>query len=221
MKRLGMVWLAVAVVLVAASAAWPLTQATAQGTDKDATIAALQTQVAALQTRVANASRPAPSTAPAGAPATPTGPLGSRTNPVPFGQPHAVGADWTVAVTHVDRDALAAIQAENQFNAPPPPGKQFVMVTVRATYHGSQESAQLPFSMEFNAVGASGVAYDFSLDCGLIPNQLPISDVFQGGTVEGNVCWAVKTKDVASLVMYAEPLFTLNDERVFFSLRSS
>jgi len=49
---------------------------------------------------------------------------------------------------------------------------------------------------------------------------MPTSDVFPGGTVSGNLCWSVQSEDVASLVMYIEPLASFDEsERVFFALR--
>lgn len=149
---------------------------------------------------------------------TPTGPLGTRTNPVPMGSAHDVG-DWTITVTSVDPHADEAVAAQNQFNKPPAAGFQFYMATVSATYHGQKESGQI-LTVAFKAVGQSGVAYTtYSPSCGVVPDALPFTDVFQGGTITGNVCWSVKQSDADSLVMFAQPLAAINLDRVFFALR--
>ena len=58
--------------------------------------------------------------------------------------------------------------------------------------------------------------------CGVIPDAIDdTGETFPGGSIEGNVCWSVRTEDVGSLVMIAEESFTMDEERVFFSLTGS
>jgi len=79
----------------------------------------------------------------------------------------------------------------------------------------------LAFDVFLRAVGESSVAYDQSEDrCGVIPNELPSTEVFEGGKITGNVCWSVREEDVDSLVMYADAGFS-GDNRVYFSLRQN
>jgi hypothetical protein len=111
------------------------------------------------------------------------------------------------------------VAAENQFNDPPAPGKQFFMVTVEATYDGT-ESSTFWFDMSLASVGASAVAYDgFQDSCGVLPDALSdVGETFPGGQVTGNVCWSVDAADAATLTMLASPSFSFDDERAAFSL---
>jgi hypothetical protein len=37
----------------------------------------------------------------------------------------------------------------------------------------------------------------------VIPNDFPGSELFPGGSIQGNVCWQIKSQDAGSLVMYS------------------
>ncbi|MFN0154169.1 MAG: hypothetical protein ACKVUT_07295 [Gaiella sp.] len=122
-----------------------------------------------------------------------------------------------VKVAAVDPAAWPKIRAENQFNEPPEAGRTFFMVRLVATYRGSKARDQLS-DADFEAVGRSNVAYQsFEDSCGVLPNEFPTKNVFQGGTISGNTCWAVKKSDVSSLQMYWEEIF--GDKAIFWKLR--
>jgi len=153
--------------------------------------------------------KPAPS-APPPAPAGTT-----RDNPLPVGSVGTSGG-WRITVLGTTPDATAAVLAENQFNDPPEPGSQFFIATVRASYVGDGSESFLG-DFRLRAVGASAVEYTtFENSCGVIPNPITSNDVFPGGTIEGNVCWQVRSSDASSLVMYDEP--PADDTRMFFAL---
>jgi hypothetical protein len=110
-------------------------------------------------------------------------------------------------VTDVLLDATEAVLEEDEFNEEPEPGNQFLLVTLEATYVGDEEPANL-FDLDFQVVGPSNVAYGFDASCGLIPDEIDtFQDVFEGGTITGNLCWSVSTEDVGDLEMYAEAFF--------------
>lgn len=150
-------------------------------------------------------------------PAIESGDIGSRGSPHPVGTEVQVG-DWLVAITSWDPDATAVVGAENQFNDPPSEGHRFVMVGISATFEGSGSEA--PFAgLTFSAVAASSVAYGSSeASCGVIPDDFPsFTEVFSGGTVNGNLCWEIRDSDVTSLLVAADPAFSLDGDRQFFS----
>lgn len=151
-------------------------------------------------------------------PPTPTPePVGTRANPVPIGTPVEIGG-WTLTVIDVIPNATDLVLAENPFNDPPAEGRQFFIVTLSATYNGPG-SDTFAYSIFLGAVGKSAVAYQSYEDhCGVIPNRLPDTEVFEGGTITGNVCWSVRIEDVDSLVMFADVGFS-RDNRVYFSLK--
>ena len=45
-----------------------------------------------------------------------------------------------------------------------------------------------------------------------------MTELFEGGSAEFNVCWAINSEDEDSLVMYVEPLFDFDADPVWFSL---
>lgn len=143
----------------------------------------------------------------------------SRENPIPIGEAGQVG-DWTITVRRVRPDATNAVLAENRFNDPPLDGRRFFMIRVSLTYGGVD--SKVPWAdLSLEAVGASNVAYTTDdPGCGVIPDNLnDVNEVFSGGTIEGNICFQIDQTDVDSLVLYVEPSFSLDDDRVWFALR--
>lgn len=148
--------------------------------------------------------------------------VGSRENPVPPGEeinlttegPQAF--DWNVKLVSYEPNGTQAVMQENQFNDPPSEGKTFALFTVEMTYNGPNESAQA-FDFSYGALDPSNVAYTESDDaCGVIPNQLQqAKDVFQGGTITGNLCFAVTEEDASNLLFFLEGLFS--EGKVFFA----
>lgn len=146
-------------------------------------------------------------------------PAPRRFDGVPLGQEAQVDG-WKIKVVSVNPDAAQVVAAENQFNDPPPAGKQYVITTLEATYTGD-ESSTFWFDVSLRVVGASAVAYEASAArCGVIPDDVTwIGEVFPGGTITGNICWVVDAGDVSTLTMLASESLLFGDESfVAFSL---
>ncbi|MEZ4530671.1 MAG: hypothetical protein R2855_06525 [Thermomicrobiales bacterium] len=140
---------------------------------------------------------------------------GTRANPIPLGETARIHPDWELTVVSVTPDATEMILAENTFNEPPADGQQYFLATVRLTYVGA--TSDQFYVSDLNAVGQSAVGYNqFDDDCGTIPNELPTRELFTGGTIEGNVCWAIASADADSLVLYDN--YGPSDERVYLSM---
>jgi hypothetical protein len=148
-----------------------------------------------------------------------SGPAGTRDNPIPLGESAEVG-DYTVTVLEAVPNATDLVMTENQFNEPPAAGKQFYLVGVEVTYNGT-ETGQPAFELNLQAVGDQAVAYTaFEASCGVVPlDQFQASELFPGGTVQFNTCWAIDSSDEDSLVMFVEAAFDFDAEPVFFALR--
>lgn len=143
----------------------------------------------------------------------PPRPVGTRTNPIPLGAVAALGDGWRLTVVSTTPYANDVVAAHNQFNDPPAAGRQFYIVRVRAAYVGNR-SDSFGASYRLRAVGTSAVSYStFEDSCGVIPDEVTSATVFPGGTIEGNVCWSVRSSDVESLVMYDDT------SKKFFRLR--
>jgi hypothetical protein len=140
--------------------------------------------------------------------------FGSRRRPLPFGETAALSIGesdpaWTFQVLEFTADATGAVFAENQFNDPPAPGRQFAMVRVEAIYKGLEEPAVLTRDVTFVAVDASNLTYDYDDGCGVIPDPLDeYGEVYAGGTLVGNLCWSVSTEHIDSLLLGISPAFS-------------
>lgn len=135
-----------------------------------------------------------------------SGEAGSRDNPFAVGEP--VGNDdWEISIAE-PYEAWEEIQAENQFNDPPPEGMEYYIVAVTATYNGDETG--LPWiDLEFAFVGDDNRTY--SDHCGVIPNDLSeVDELYAGGTAEGNICIAVP-EGASGLwtlsTLFGEPVF--------------
>ncbi len=140
--------------------------------------------------------------------------FGSRRRPLPFGEAAALSIGesdpaWIFRVLEFTADATGAVLAENQFNDPPAPGRQFAMVTVEATYEGLEEPAVLSRDVTFVTVDASNLTYDHDDGCGVIPDPLDqFGEVYGGGVLVGNLCWSVSTEHIDSLLLGISPAFS-------------
>jgi hypothetical protein len=148
-------------------------------------------------------------------------PVGTRSNPVPmhvtFTIPSSKG--WSVRVNKAVPDATRLVLNANQFNDPPKTGRQYYMINVTIVYRGSGKSTPTG-GLTFKALGRSNVAYDYSDDCGVVPDPLDtFKTVYSGGRLSGNVCFSVKKSDVSNLLLLAEPGFSFDDVSIFFRLR--
>ena len=144
--------------------------------------------------------------------------MGSRTNPVPLGKEVALGDGWKLKVESATPDATAAVLESNDSNEPPKEGWQFFMARVKATYVAAG-SDRFEAVFRLRTVGAVAVSYSgFENSCGEIPDELTETEVFTGGTITGNACWAIRSSDSASLVLYDAPAQP-TPTRLFFSLR--
>lgn len=142
----------------------------------------------------------------------------SREDAIGVGRVGQVG-DYDVTVISVTPDAADIVSEENQFNEPPTEGRQFFLARIAVTYNGS-ESGMPASELNFQAVGDSNVGYaTFTDTCGVIPDEsFEVSDLFEGGSAEFNVCWSVDSDDADSLVMYVEAFLDFDGDPVWFSL---
>ncbi|HZQ34663.1 MAG TPA: hypothetical protein VFD32_01940 [Dehalococcoidia bacterium] len=190
--------------------------------DLQATVAALQKQAqttpAAVVKTVVVTVTPPPTPSPSPTPSPTPVVAGTRDNPLPIGTAVDLGDGWQLKVLSVQPNATQAVLARNQFNARPPADHQFFIAQVQATYTGSG-SAKFDGGFRLRTVGAGAVSYStFDDSCGVIPNELPDSETFTGGTIAGNLCWDIRSSDAGSLVLYDNPFLGGNQQRVYLSL---
>ncbi|HEX7277200.1 MAG TPA: hypothetical protein VF244_07470 [Acidimicrobiales bacterium] len=142
--------------------------------------------------------------------------LGTRSSPLPLGSEAAFENGWTVAVVGVTPDGTSAVMSENQFNDPPDDGEQFYLVRVSATYVGDGSSTPLG-ELTFSALDSRSTQVREG-DCGVVPDAFDsFAEAFTGGSLTGNVCFAVPSATAGSLVMYVDAGF-VDEQRAFFAL---
>ena len=138
----------------------------------------------------------------------------SRADPVPVGTAVRL-KDWELTVAGFDPEGTAAVMEENSYTDPPAAGREFMLIEVSLTYVGAT-SSKVVRDMTFTVVGDAGVSYDDG--CGVTPNDLDgFTEAFTGGTITGNLCYAVPAEEAESLVLIADEDF--GDTRHFMALR--
>ena len=158
-----------------------------------------------------------PSETPTPTNATPVSPGASRNNPIPLGEQVITHDGFSLWIEEVTENATQIILNGNQFNDPPAPGNQFVMMRIKVK-NNNPNPDNFRAGSRLRAVGNASVEYRQSGDgsCGVIPSEFESSrDLFQSGELTGNICFSVQSSDVASLVMYDED----GRDWIFFALR--
>lgn len=146
------------------------------------------------------------------------GAAGTREDPVPMGTAVDLGDGWQITVISSIPDATDIVMQENMFNDPPRKGNQFFLARIEAKYTGSG-SDTFGGSYRLRAVGPSSIGYTtYENSPGVIPDPLPNSEVFTGGTIVGNIGWEISSSDAASLVMYDYSAFGSNEDRIYMAL---
>jgi hypothetical protein len=211
---------ALALLLVAALASLPRTKtgdAQDAGADR---VAALETRVAALDRRVRDLERAGatPALGPAEGAAA-SGAAGTLGDPVPLGQEAEVGPGWTMRVVDLVVDGADELITPTLFTDPPAEGYQSVVVAVALT-NRTGEARRASSVVGLSTAGRSGLSYRaFAERCGHLPDELPRMEVPPGRTVDGTLCFSVRTGDVGSLVLYTDPSLTFDRaDRVYFAL---
>ena len=141
----------------------------------------------------------------------------SRADPVPVGTAVRL-RDWELTVVSFNPEGTAAVMEENSATDPPAAGREFMLIEVSLTYVGVT-SSKVFADVRFTVVGDAGVAYGpYDDTCGIIPNELDeYTEAFTGGTITGNLCYAVPAEEAESLVLIADEDF--GDTRHFMALR--
>lgn len=143
---------------------------------------------------------------------------GTREDPIPIGTAVNTGDDWQLVVLSVNPDATYAIRQVNEFNVNPESGNKFVLARIRATYFGKNSSA-FKAGYRLMAIGPSSASYStFKSNVVTIPNPFPDSAASARGSIEGNICWQVKSSDAGSLVMYDNPITNTPHDELYMAL---
>ena len=142
----------------------------------------------------------------------------ARLDPAPLGTAVDIGEGFLLTVNGFDPNSSDAIVANSTFDVAPPPGHRYALVDVTVAYQGDSSSAAYP--VEIGVVGDSN--FSDPDDCGFadVPDELDRDrELFDGGSISGQVCLLVADDQVDSLVAYATARFFDTDPPEFFALR--
>jgi hypothetical protein len=147
--------------------------------------------------------------------------VGTRNSPGPIGTPVEIAdvsgnPNYTVVIGAVNLDANAAIAAENQFNAPPTPGNQYILVPVTITYVGTTTGAPA-YEVDVAFVSAAGTTHS-TFDASVVaPTPLnSVNELYPGAVATGNVAILVPSADIAAGALTVGTLF--GGEKTFVAL---
>jgi hypothetical protein len=160
--------------------------------------------------RVCRQVKPKPSGATTKPSPPPPPPLGARSNPVPVGAVAQGDDGWKLKVVWADPNQTEAILDAQRGDPddppePPPPGSQFLLARVSVTRTDSEPASFSPYSLDLLA--ADGAVYDDAgPTCGTLLDELNATDVPDGATVTGDVCWELASSRVSRVLMsYTNP----------------
>ena len=153
---------------------------------------------------------PSPTPAPTSTP-TPLPPGASRENPIPVGEPGTTADDFRVWVVEVQKDAHDIIVQANENKAyyeEPLSGHVYIMVRIKVrnlsvnpqSLSNDRWSVVGQSQLEFGQCRTRGSDAYYSYE---VPDEFDDDRLmFQGGAIEGNLCFTVKSSDLESLVMF-------------------
>lgn len=87
----------------------------------------------------------------------PSSPNGSTENPVPMGESYYIPDDIEITVVDLIQSdkAWAIIDGAQRANDPPPPGMQYIIITVRVAYLSMEDPARYVKGDDFELIGSS------------------------------------------------------------------
>lgn len=114
---------------------------------------------------------------------------------------HENGAHITV--TNIINNAWPIIQRNSEYADPPEQGNRYYMLTLEVAYPSGVGSITTGES-DFNLVGADRVTYDsYEHSCGWQIPELLGGEIYAGGTIRGNICFEVKTREQGFILIYS------------------
>ena len=139
-------------------------------------------------------------------------PVGAtREYPIPLGESGTTQDDFMVSVVEVQKDAHDIVVQANEnksYYEEPLPGHVYIMARIRVSNLSAEPqslsnnrwSVVGPSDLEFGQCRTRGGGFYYSYE---VPDEYDDGRLmFQGGEIEGNLCFTVKSSDLDSLVMF-------------------
>ena len=139
-------------------------------------------------------------------------PVGAtREYPIPLGESGTTQDDFMVSVVEVQKDAHDIVVQANEnesYYEEPLPGHVYIMARIKVrnlspepqSLSNNRWSVVGPSDLEFGQCRTRGGGFYYSYE---VPDEYDDGRLmFQGGEIEGNLCFTVKSSDLDSLVMF-------------------
>ena len=140
---------------------------------------------------------------------------GSRQEAVPLGQMVDVGA-WRVGVSNSVLDATELIMGVVDFNDPPEPGNQYLLVELTGIYQGAAPSQPV---FAWKLVTPETEFVPDGPECGIIPNSIyDLGELGNGDQFEGAICFELPTAAVSADLLLTLGLYDARGDEFFFAL---
>ncbi|MEV7606535.1 hypothetical protein AB0N65_13945 [Paenarthrobacter sp. NPDC089322] len=142
---------------------------------------------------------------------------GTRENPHPIGST-IESDDWRVVINSVTLAATDAVVAANQFNKPPAPGSEYILVNYSATYIGDDPDGQMPAFVSIEYVTATGTTVSGLDSLVVAPESIDsMSTLYKDATATGNKAIEVPTAAADQGVLAVRP--GMLADKVFVSVK--
>jgi hypothetical protein len=155
---------------------------------------------------------------------------GTKENPDPIGAAYEVTTGdetWGFKIDSVNFDGWPSIQAENQFNEPPPDGWRFVMLQLTLSYVDGPGQSHPGWIADVEATGSANRIYNEYSDlpngesgCGVIPGDISYHDeLMPGGSATGNFCLPIPDAEIAdgSLRLLLKSKWSFGDDEAIWA----
>lgn len=129
-----------------------------------------------------------------------------------------VAKDWKITVVSAEIDANATMAAESSIYKPDT-GKQYVIVRLKIENVGKDPDSVFT-NVDLNLLSKTGATINTTFAS--LPDRLDVTTQLQpGGTVTGSMVYQVPKTDLDTLVLLAEPTFTIDElkDQRFFSVK--
>lgn len=132
-----------------------------------------------------------------------------RTNPAPIGTEQTITDEYqgytvSININNVTRgdDAWVLVSSVNEFNEAPPEGQEYIVVNATITALSASGDASFTISgyIDFSAFSSTNVQYESPLI--VDPEPSLSGDIYEGGSLTGNVTFLVNKSDTAPKLAY-------------------
>jgi hypothetical protein len=125
---------------------------------------------------------------------------------------------YEVAIASVNHDATDEVLALNEWNEPPGPGEQYILVDIAVGYAGD-DIGRIDDLMFDPMLDYSTFFDTYSCDTGAMGGMYMSPLLFPGAETTVTVCAMVETGSVGSIVLMATTMEDLDAMPPFFSLQ--